>query len=210
MNKKILHDISKYYSEKIIKFGNNPKGVDWKDEESQIIRFEKLIEVIRETDSFTINDLGCGYGKLFELLNSVYKTFNYKGYDLSGKMISNAVELYGINENAKFFLINGSSDMVLSDYTLASGIFNVKMNYNHKEWERYIVSTINEMDKKSTGGFSFNMLTKYSDKDKMRDDLYYADPCYFFDFCKNNFAKNVSLLHDYNLYEFTILVKKQS
>ncbi len=56
--------------------------------------------------------------------------------------------------------------------------------------------------------FLFNMLTKYSEKEYMRDNLYYADPLFIFDYCKRNFSKQVALLHDYGLYEFTILVKK--
>jgi hypothetical protein len=51
------------------------------------------------------------------------------------------------------------------------------------------------------------MLTKYSDADRMRGDLYYGDPAFFFDHCKRSFSRNVALLHDYGLYEFTILVR---
>jgi hypothetical protein len=49
------------------------------------------------------------------------------------------------------------------------------------------------------------MLTKYSGADRMaqRPDLYYG-----FDFCKRRFSRNVALLHDYGLYDFTILVRK--
>jgi len=59
-------------------------------------------------------------------------------------------------------------------------------------------------------GFSFNMLTRYSDADRMaqRPDLFYGDPLFFFDFCKCEFSRNVALLHDYGLYDFTILVRK--
>jgi hypothetical protein len=42
----------------------------------------------------------------------------------------------------------------------------------------------------------------------MREDLYYADPARLFDHCKTRFARNVTLLHDYGLYEFTMLVRK--
>jgi len=42
----------------------------------------------------------------------------------------------------------------------------------------------------------------------MRPDLYYADPLFLFDFCKQNFSKNVALLHDYRLYDFTLIVRK--
>ena len=42
----------------------------------------------------------------------------------------------------------------------------------------------------------------------MQDNLYYADSLFIFDFCKREFEKNISLIHDYDLYEFTILVTK--
>jgi hypothetical protein len=43
----------------------------------------------------------------------------------------------------------------------------------------------------------------------MRPDLYYADPLFLFDYCKTKFSTLVSLIHDYPLYEFTILVRKE-
>jgi hypothetical protein len=59
-------------------------------------------------------------------------------------------------------------------------------------------------------GFSFNMLTKYSDPERMaeRPDLFFGDPLFFFDFCKRNFSRNVALLHDYGVYDYTIIVRK--
>ena len=44
--------------------------------------------------------------------------------------------------------------------------------------------------------------------ERMRDDLHYGDPCSLFDHCKRAFSKQVALLHDYGLYEFTIRVRK--
>jgi hypothetical protein len=64
------------------------------------------------------------------------------------------------------------------------------------------------MHEKSSKGFAFNALTKYSDEDKMQDYLFYSDPLYLFDYCKKHFSRNVALLHDYNQYDFTILVRK--
>lgn len=206
---KILHNIEEYYTKKINAFGKTPKGVDWKDEETQIIRFKQLLKIIDNNKEFSINDLGCGYGTLLEYMNkNSFFNFQYNGYDLSKKMIEYAKDIEVDNTNCKFSLIKHPDEIVLSDYTIASGIFNVKMEHGEFEWLSYILETIHEMNKKSTKGFSFNILTKYSDKEFMRDDLYYADPLFFFDYCKRNYSKNVSLIHDYNLYEFTILVKK--
>lgn len=206
--KEIKKDISEYYSSKLIKHGATPKGVDWNGEESQIVRFSQLSKII-DGGNFSINDIGCGYGRYYEYLKDNYnEDFFYKGYDLSEEMILSGINIYGKNRNSEFNLIKDISDISKSDYSILSGIFNVKMKYNNTVWFDYIIECLIKINDKSEKGFSFNMLTKYSDKDFMREDLFYGDPLSFFDYCKQNFSRNVSLLHDYDLYEFTILVKK--
>jgi len=200
----IYKSIDKYYTNKINQYGATPKGVDWNGEKSQFIRFEQVSKIIKQ-DKFSINDIGCGYGKYSEFLLKNYANFNYNGYDLSTEMIDNAKKLY---KQYNFQAINNLKEIRISDYSIASGIFSVKMAHTKEEWLSYIFNTLEEINLKSKKGFSFNMLTKYSDKEYMRDDLYYADPLFFFDYCKCNFSRNVSLIHDYNLYEFTILVRK--
>ena len=98
-------------------------------------------------------------------------------------------------------------DMIF-DYVVSSGIFNVKLSIDDENWESYVKETLHEINAISKYGFAFNMLTSYSDKNLMQKKLYYPEPENIFKFCKNNFSNNVSLIHDYNLYEFTILVKK--
>ena len=71
-----------------------------------------------------------------------------------------------------------------------------------------MVDALSQMNLLSSRGFASTFLTKYSDADRMLDHLYYADPLFLFDYCKRNFSKNVALLHDYTLYDFTILVRK--
>jgi hypothetical protein len=96
-----------------------------------------------------------------------------------------------------------------ADYTLASGIFNVRLSTAEGEWKNYMLEVIDTMNSLSRSGFAFNALTKYSDAEFMRADLYYADPLFLFDHCKTKYSKFVTLLHDYPLYEFTILVRKK-
>jgi hypothetical protein len=96
----------------------------------------------------------------------------------------------------------------LADYGVASGIFNVRLSHEDSEWLDYIESMLEVLDRTSRLGFAFNCLTSYSDRDKMRDDLYYADPRRLFDLCKRRYSRDVALLHDYGLYEFTLLVRK--
>jgi len=201
----IHKNIDRYYTEIIKTHGSTPLGVGWNGEESQLLRFKQLSKIINK-DNFSIADIGCGYGKYYDFLSNNFQDFNYKGYDLSKEMIKNATSLY-TDDKADFLVVDNLSEILISDYCIASGIFNVSMEFKEK-WMPHILETLIEINQKSVKGFSFNMLTKYSDKDLMLDNLYYADPLFFFDYCKNNFSKNICLLHDYDLYEFTILVNK--
>jgi hypothetical protein len=110
--------------------------------------------------------------------------------------------------NAHF--TTNEKEVPLVDYLLAGAIFNIKLEASYEDWQDFTLQTLRNMDKLCSKGFSFNMLTKYSDADRMaeRPDLFFGDPLLFFDFCKRNFSRNVALLHDYGLYDFTILVRK--
>ncbi|MFZ8805618.1 MAG: class I SAM-dependent methyltransferase [Candidatus Calescibacterium sp.] len=204
----ILGNIEKYYTDKIKKYGATPKGVDWKDEKGQFIRFEQLSKIFDMNEPFSVADIGCGYGKFVDFLDKNFSNYTYFGYDLSSEMVSKALELYSHKQNVFFRHISSLEEIDQADYVVASGIFNVKMHYSEAEWLFYIFTTLELMNKKSIKGFAFNMLTKYSDREYMKEYLYYADPCFFFDYCKKNFSKKVALIHDYELYEFTILVRK--
>jgi len=203
---KIVKKVDRYYSDKIITYGTTPQGVDWSSPESQFLRFEQLLKVCADKNHFSINDYGCGYGALLDYMNSQNYQFSYFGYDISTLMLNEANKRYHNSSNVVF--CNRQSDLPVSDYTVASGIFNVKQDIQIDEWEKYILSVLNDLFQLSHIGFAFNILTKYSDADKMRSDLYYADPCFLFDYCKKNFSRNVAILHDYNLYEFTVIVRK--
>jgi hypothetical protein len=121
-------------------------------------------------------------------------------------MIAHARRLHDGLDNCQFFSDEGL--LPLADYTVASGMFNVKIQAEDEEWLEYVLSTLRRISELSEKGFAFNVLTKYSDRERMRSDLYYADPLFLFDYCKQHFSGSVALLHDYPLYEFTILVKK--
>ena len=94
-----------------------------------------------------------------------------------------------------------------ADYTLESGIFNVKQDTPSDEWRAYVLETMHDLAALSRRGFAFNALTTYSDPERRRDDLYYADPLELFDYCKRHIAPRVSLLHATPLYEFSMLVR---
>ena len=206
-DEKLLQEVATYYSDKLIKHGQTPQGVDWNGEESQRLRFVQLCKIVDATERFSINDLGCGYGALYDFLASSGEAFSYTGIDVSEEMIRAAEQRYPDRTQARF--VHAAQPDQVADYGVASGIFNVRLGRSDEQWLAYLEATLDVLDRTSRRGFAFNCLTSYSDVDKMRDYLYYADPCQLFDLCKRRYSRNVALLHDYGLYEFTILVRKQ-
>ncbi|MBI2841615.1 MAG: class I SAM-dependent methyltransferase [Acidobacteria bacterium] len=202
----ILAEVAAYYSATLAAHGETPLGVDWNSEEGQKLRFGQLSKVIHDHEGVSVNDLGCGYGAFLDYMSSCYGSFAYTGCDVSADMIHAARKLNVHRTNARFVV--AAEPPEFADFGIASGIFNVRLGFTDSEWREYLEATIGVLDRTSRRGFAFNCLTSYSDADKRRENLYYADPCALFDLCKKRFSRHVALLHDYGLYEFTILVRK--
>lgn len=203
----LLDEVATYYTEKLAEHGDTPSGVDWNGEEGQRARFAQLCKIIDpKTSEFSVNDLGCGYGALLDYLRDDHANCTYLGVDVSHEMIKAAEQRHTAADRARF--ITAAEPDGLADYGLASGIFNVRLGRTDAEWFGYLQATLDVLDRTSSLGFAFNCLTAYSDEDKQRDYLYYEDPCRLFDLCKRRYSRQVALLHDYGLYEFTILVRK--
>ena len=129
----------------------------------------------------------------------------YRGFDVSAAMLEYARRAH--EDAPRVVFTDREDELEPVDFTVASGIFNVRLHVTDEDWREYVEATLEKLAALSTRGFAFNMLTSYSDADKMRPDLYYGDPRWFFDHCKRRYSRNVALLHDYGLYEFTMIVR---
>lgn len=204
---KYIKNVQDYFDKTLQAHGTTPKGVDWNNEETREARFQQLLRIIKNPSGFSILDYGCGYGALIEYLqHSRYHFTQFIGYDISPSMINAAKNIYHDVSGVSF--TTRLNEIPAVDYATACGVFNMKLEASHESWTDFVLQSLHEMNDHSHLGFSVNFLTQYSDPDRMRWDLYYADPCFLFDYCKRHFSKNVALLHDYGLYDFTILVRK--
>ena len=210
MKNSLIGTVAEYYDAKLQKHGATAKGVDWNGAESQELRFDQMLKLLgadKDLADLRLADLGCGYGAFLEYIERAgYHGFKYSGYDVSEEMCRVAQARWKESEHTEWLV--SSSLQKQCDYAIASGIFSVKLDVDALEWKKHIFSVIDNMNQFSCKGFAFNCLTSYSDPEKMQDHLFYASPMEIFDHCKQNFSRNVALLHDYELYEFTILVRK--
>jgi SAM-dependent methyltransferase len=201
-----LTPIQDYFIKTLEEHGPTPRGVDYNSALAQEKRFDQLMKVIEPNLRYSFFDFGSGYGAMYDYMLSRGHKPTYYGLDIVQDMVDEGYRQHKNDTNCLFYTNEKYIPQV--DYSAASGTFNMKLDTDNNSWTDLVVECISTMDKHSTKGFSFNMLTKYSDPTFMKPQLYYADPCFFFDYCKLHFSRNVALLHDYTLYDFTILVRK--
>jgi len=208
-NGSALKDVEAFYESNVKKLGLTAKSVGWKDAATHLLRFDKLVQGLipdASNETFTVNDFGSGYGAMFRYLDDRYgkRLTRYHGYEISDAMIDACHDFLGAEPRAEIHKVSNPDQV--ADYSFVCGTFNVRFKADDAEWDAYVKTMILRLAELSARGFSFNLLSTYVDY--TQPQLFHADPCHFFDFCKRYVSRNVALLHDYPLYEWTMVVLK--
>jgi SAM-dependent methyltransferase len=198
-------EIVEFFDAKLAAHGPTPQGLDLNSVGAQTVRFAQIVRILDPGEEVSILDYGCGYGGLVAYLEEQGFSFRYSGFDIAESMVAEARRLFPENPGRQF--TSRPEDLLPCDFVVSSSIFNKRGTTPVASWEPFVMDAIDRMASLSRRGFAFNMLTSYSDPARMRDDLYYGDPCRMFDLCKRKYSRNVALLHDYGIYDFTILVR---
>ena len=182
--------------------------VGWKNKEAQYARFRQLTRLFEEESSFSVNDLGCGNGEFYRFLmdRATDKMVDYFGYDHMESMVLTSQERFPEIKHC-FSVITACDEMETVDFTIASGIFNLKFETEERQWRNYMLETIDCMASKSRKGFGFNALSAYSDEEHKRPELFYSEPAWLWEECVKRFGREIALLHDYGQFDFTIIVR---
>jgi len=203
----LYRDVAAYYGSRLGAYGPTPLGVDWTCEPTQQLRFVQLLKVCDFTQPFSLNDLGCGYGALRGFLGVRWPkaAVDYLGIDLVPGMIAAASRQWDGIADAAFAI--GSNCPRVADYTVASGIFNVKLDQPVAVWEEFIRATLEDMSACSTLGFAVNFL-RAVDTEPRVPQLYRALPKTWADFCEKELGARVDVIDSYGMREFTLLARK--
>ncbi len=199
-------EVRGYYEQKLLEHGPTARCVDWNSEASQELRFKQLARLLEDDHEASVLDYGCGYGALAGYLRRHGHCGAYTGFDISPAMVRAAVA--EDTATSAWRMTSVRAELAPVDYTIASGLFNVKLQATDEAWRQYAQRTLADIAGLSVRGFAFNALSSYADRDRRRADLYYADALELFDYCRRTYAPAVSLLHDYPLCEFTVIVRR--
>ena len=196
--------VSNFYKKNFNDYGDSFKSVGWGDTNSQYLRFHKLTDgLIREGSS--VLDYGCGLGHFVDYLDSLHlKKYQYVGVDICDSFIEHAMQKYQAKKNINFYhgdITQNSLSNFDFDIAIASGVFSLKQD-NIKS---YTFHTLSRMFGLVNESVSVNFLTKYCDYE-LKKNIHH-DPS---EILKEAFkiTSNLRLLHDYEIYEFTLILNK--
>ena len=184
--------------------GDSIKSVGWGDAETQFLRFKKLTEGLIVEGS-SILDFGCGLGHLVEFLEKQnLRQYEYVGVDLCVSFIEHAKEKYREKNNINFYkgdIFHKDLEAHSFDIALASGVFSL----NQENIKNYTFDAMKKMFDLVNHSVSVNFLSTYCDF-QLKKNVHY-DPSEILNEAFK-ITSDVKLLHDYELYEFTLILNK--
>jgi SAM-dependent methyltransferase len=202
----VCTDVEAYYADRLARYGAIPLGVDWSCLATQWLRFVQLLRICPSDRSFSLIDLGCGYGALATFLAQHYQSTNidYLGIDLSLEMVRRGRRRHRGNPKVRFAV--GRSVTQKADFVVASGTMNVMLNYPRRTWEGFISNILADMDRMSRLGFAVNFVTRPG-RQSQSGQLYCTKVEKWARFCEQELGRSIEVLGNYGLQEFTLLAR---
>ena len=197
--------LKKAYSSEFSIHGANPKSVFWKNEFTQDLRLELIINTLQKSydlEHTSFLDIGCGYGRLLQKMSehNLLRNSKYYGIDINEDFINFCKDRY-ILKNVNFY--NKSILPFNVDFTIMSGTYNFCTLNNLKIWEAYLCQALSKNWEKTKVAMIFNLLVK---KEKIiKDGLYYTNISWIKSFCEQHFGftsitKNTLLPNDIMIF----------
>lgn len=191
-----LNPISAVYGERLRRYGAEPRGVFWKNRERQVHRLEDLVTILDsgpEGGPVSVNDLGCGYGVLFDLLAGMpaMEGGAYTGYDISSAMVAKAQSR--VTDPRATFVLSAIATRP-ADYSFASGTYNMNLEIDTATWDEYVKASLVQLWQRTKKGLAFNMLSAQSGD--RQGGLFYADAGDYADFCRRRLSPRVTVIEN--------------
>ena len=202
--------ISNIYDKRFDNYDNTPKGVFWNSKLSQDLRLNIILDKIlkiAKSEEFSIADIGCGYGRLYEVIKerNLDSKVQYCGFDINQKLI-NFCKNNKDFKNIEFAI--STLPFKKTDYVVMSGTYNLTPTNNIPLWENYIIKNLTSNWKLVEKAMIFNCLIK--EKKEINKALYYTELSWIKRVCENNFGKIQIFKNQLLKDDITIVIKKSA
>ena len=167
--------LNRAYGDRLATLGPVPKGVFWRNESTQIARFDALLNLVAKVTPVAnprLGDVGCGYGAMLDFIQKTprYQSFKYIGIDINRKMISSCKQKF--LDQKDLFLV-GKYPPLTVDFSVLSGTFNLCHTTDTSLWYEYIFANLQKCWQRSRYGLVLNLLC--SPKTEIKNKIFYTE-----------------------------------
>ena len=193
-------------------YGDHFLSLDWKSVDAQKIRFKIFDDLIKMNDQkvFSVLDVGCGFGDLFQYLAANGHHLSYTGVDLSPKIVEIAKNRH---PKATFEVKDILCDKKFSqyDFVFCSGTLNISFSERDKHLE-YICSMLIRMFELCKIAVGVNFLSSQAvyhvkDEDLQHKQYFYTKPEEITVMARGMTDRFI-IRHDYHPGDFTLYLLK--
>ncbi len=168
--------IKSAYRRRLKERGARAEGVFWASRASQIARFDQALTDMKYefgSPSFSLADIGCGYGALFGYIRStpVWNQIDYSGVDITPEMVRYCKREHPA-EKDRFSL--GRLPKHPVDFAVFIGTFNLCHTDDYQLWEDYILSQLAASWARVRYGLILNITSL--ETAKIKNNIFYVNP----------------------------------
>lgn len=172
------------------------------------LRYQQISKVFEGDQNISIHDIGMGLSDYYFYLKQYIPMlkFEYSGSDI--------LEEYCVESKIRcpdqYFYLRDISEKPYQDrydYIIMSGLFHQRRNTTIPQWERYSHSLISNAFAMCNKGIAFNYITSFVDF--YQTEVYYCNIPKLLNFIVDRLSRYFVILHNYALYELTILVYRE-
>ena len=208
IHKFLNKQITSIYNKRYQKYLNTPKGVFWNNKLSQDLRLNIILDKIikdLKSNEVSIADVGCGYGRLFEIIKgrNLLDKIEYYGFDINSEFI-----LF-CSKNNKFEKVSfevGACPSKTVDFVVMSGTYNLTPTNNKYFWENYIINNLRSNWALADKGLIFNCLI--NEERRIKNKLYYTELSWIKKICEDNFGVTEISKHNLLQEDVTVIIEK--
>lgn len=173
----------KRYSDRLAKFGEDPRTLGWDTRENQRARFEAALALV-DPRGKDVLDVGCGFADLLSLLEETGRApKSYRGLDINGDLLAVAAKKHPTAVFDVRNLFDAPFASPVADVGFMSGVLNLKLSsLSNAEFSRTLIRHAFAAVRET---LAVDMLSAWRDPAYPAEDfVYYHDPLEMLAFAK--------------------------